>query len=139
MHSGVGSADQLKQFGIPLVYDLPPIGQGLQDHFVSSLVFQRNPETNDRSAFFGNKAAMDSETRTEAAPGLDTFVSSWERSSSRIASHRRVNSRPSRQMYGNFFVEKPYRTTNWQPTFLRTLCSRISSAMTTVTSVWRSS
>ena len=32
MVSGVGPKDQLSQFGIPLVHDLPGVGQNLQDH-----------------------------------------------------------------------------------------------------------
>ncbi|GKZ76632.1 hypothetical protein AnigIFM56816_007917 [Aspergillus niger] len=60
MHSGLGPAEQLQQFGIPVVKDMPAVGQGLRDHFFAPLCFQRNPTTNDRDAFFGNPAAMES-------------------------------------------------------------------------------
>ncbi|OJJ33602.1 hypothetical protein ASPWEDRAFT_114784 [Aspergillus wentii DTO 134E9] len=59
MHSGIGPADQLREFHIPVVQNLPAIGQGLRDHFFVPLCFQRKPETNDRNAFFRNPAAMD--------------------------------------------------------------------------------
>ncbi|MES2434887.1 MAG: choline dehydrogenase [Pseudomonadota bacterium] len=42
MLSGVGEAAHLKQHGIPLVADLPGVGQGLQDHVVASLRFRSN-------------------------------------------------------------------------------------------------
>ena len=42
MLSGVGEAAHLKHHGIPLVSDLPGVGQGLQDHVVASLRFQSN-------------------------------------------------------------------------------------------------
>lgn len=60
MHSGIGPAAELDKFNLPLVKDLPAIGQGLRDHFFAPLCFLRNPETNDRNKFFGDKAAMDS-------------------------------------------------------------------------------
>lgn len=32
MHSGIGPADQLREFGIPVVVDLPGVGQNMNDH-----------------------------------------------------------------------------------------------------------
>lgn len=32
MHSGIGEADQLRRFGIPVVADLPGVGKNFQDH-----------------------------------------------------------------------------------------------------------
>ncbi|RAK96030.1 GMC family oxidoreductase [Aspergillus ibericus CBS 121593] len=58
MHSGIGPAEQLRRFQIPVVKDLPAVGQGLRDHFFAPLCFQRSTTTNDRNAFFGDKAAM---------------------------------------------------------------------------------
>jgi choline dehydrogenase-like flavoprotein len=58
MHSGIGPADELKKFNIPVVQDLPAVGQGLKDHFSAPLILVRNPETNDRNAFFGNEEAI---------------------------------------------------------------------------------
>ncbi|KAI9043216.1 GMC family oxidoreductase [Aspergillus affinis] len=59
MHSGIGPAQELQKFQIPVIHDVPALGKGLRDHFFAPLCFQRKPETNDRNAFFGNKAAMD--------------------------------------------------------------------------------
>jgi choline dehydrogenase len=38
--SGVGPADHLRQMGIPLVADLPGVGQNLQDHVVCGVAYQ---------------------------------------------------------------------------------------------------
>ncbi|MFN0164608.1 MAG: GMC family oxidoreductase [Burkholderiales bacterium] len=38
--SGVGPGAQLAQFGIPLVHDLPGVGQGMQDHLQIKLVYR---------------------------------------------------------------------------------------------------
>lgn len=59
MHSGIGPAEQLQKFQIPVIQDLPAVGQGLQDHFSTSLTFQRNPNTNDRNIFFKDPIAME--------------------------------------------------------------------------------
>lgn len=32
MHSGVGNAKDLKEAGIPVVHDLPAVGQNMEDH-----------------------------------------------------------------------------------------------------------
>ncbi|KAJ5151602.1 hypothetical protein N7492_009897 [Penicillium capsulatum] len=58
MHSGIGPAKELQKFNIPVTHDLPAIGQGLRDHFFVPLILTRNPATNDRTAFYGNNAAM---------------------------------------------------------------------------------
>ncbi|ODM15622.1 hypothetical protein SI65_08856 [Aspergillus cristatus] len=52
MHSGIGPAEQLQESQIPVIQDLPAVDQGLQDHFCTSLTFQRNPNTNDHNIFF---------------------------------------------------------------------------------------
>lgn len=59
MHSGIGPASELSKFNIPVIQDLPAVGQGLKDHFFAPLILMRNPETNDRNAFYGSKSAMD--------------------------------------------------------------------------------
>ena len=59
MHSGIGPAAQLEKFNIPVVNDLPAIGQGLRDHYFVPLILARNPETNDRNSFFQDPAAME--------------------------------------------------------------------------------
>jgi choline dehydrogenase len=40
MLSGVGPADQLRQFGIPVVCDLPGVGENLQDHPVTPVAYE---------------------------------------------------------------------------------------------------
>ena len=58
MHSGIGPAKELQKWNLPVVQDLPAIGQGLRDHFFAPLCFQRKPDTNDRNAFFQDPQAM---------------------------------------------------------------------------------
>ncbi len=38
--SGIGKADRLKGFGIPVVQDIPGVGENLQDHFMIGMVFR---------------------------------------------------------------------------------------------------
>ncbi|CAI7649297.1 unnamed protein product [Penicillium discolor] len=59
MHSGIGPAADLEKFNIPVVNDLPAVGQGLRDHYFVPLILSRNPETNDRNSFFQDPAAME--------------------------------------------------------------------------------
>ncbi|KAJ5771604.1 hypothetical protein N7520_002133 [Penicillium odoratum] len=59
MHSGIGPAAELDKFDIPVIQDLPAIGQGLKDHFFVPLILTRNPETCDRNKFYGSEPAMD--------------------------------------------------------------------------------
>jgi len=40
--SGIGSADQLRRFGLPVHVDLPGVGQNLQDHVSSPFVWESN-------------------------------------------------------------------------------------------------
>ncbi|KAJ5618500.1 hypothetical protein N7528_006611 [Penicillium herquei] len=58
MHSGIGPREQLEEYGIQVVQDLPAVGQGLKDHFFVPLALARNPETNDRNSFYGSEEAM---------------------------------------------------------------------------------
>ncbi|CEJ61626.1 hypothetical protein PMG11_10154 [Penicillium brasilianum] len=58
MHSGLGPAAELTKFKIPVIQDLPAVGQGLNDHPFTTLLVTRNPETNDRNAFFQSPEAM---------------------------------------------------------------------------------
>ncbi|KAL6230990.1 hypothetical protein BDW75DRAFT_221349 [Aspergillus navahoensis] len=59
MHSGIGPADHLTAFSIPVFKDVPCIGQGMRDHPFVPICFLRNPSTNNRNAFYGSQAAMD--------------------------------------------------------------------------------
>ncbi|KAJ5963475.1 oxidoreductase [Penicillium vulpinum] len=59
MHSGIGPAEELRKFGIPVIHDLPAVGQGLRDHHFAPLIVKRNPQTNDRNAFYQDPRAME--------------------------------------------------------------------------------
>ncbi|KAF7718970.1 Glucose-methanol-choline oxidoreductase [Penicillium ucsense] len=59
MHSGIGPAAQLKQYNLPVVLDVPGVGQGLRDHCFVPLVNTRTETSTQRKAFYGDKAAMD--------------------------------------------------------------------------------
>ncbi|BCS25214.1 GMC family oxidoreductase [Aspergillus puulaauensis] len=58
MHSGIGPASELQKFHIPIVCNIPAIGQNLIDHFLAPFVVRRNPQTNDRNSFFRDQKAM---------------------------------------------------------------------------------
>ncbi|KAF8316610.1 GMC oxidoreductase [Clavulina sp. PMI_390] len=45
MHSGVGPADVLKSAGVTQLYNLPGVGQHLQDHISTAVVFQTTSDT----------------------------------------------------------------------------------------------
>jgi choline dehydrogenase-like flavoprotein len=59
MHSGIGPKEQLEQYNIPVVHDVPAIGQGLRDHAFCPLVYTRKESTTARPSFYGDQAAMD--------------------------------------------------------------------------------
>ncbi|KAI0404819.1 hypothetical protein F4802DRAFT_213117 [Xylaria palmicola] len=59
MHSGIGPAQQLQEFGIPVVRDIQAVGQGLRDHMFVPLVYQRTETSTSRASFYGNPQAMD--------------------------------------------------------------------------------
>ncbi|KAK4118341.1 GMC oxidoreductase [Parathielavia appendiculata] len=59
MHSGIGPKEQLEQYNIPVVHDVPAIGQGLRDHAFCPLVYTRTEASTARHGFYGNQAAMD--------------------------------------------------------------------------------
>lgn len=58
MHSGIGPKSQLEKFGIPVVSDVPAIGQGLKDHAFVPLAYSRASGDANRAAFYSDKAAM---------------------------------------------------------------------------------
>jgi len=43
--SGIGQASRLQALGIPVVHDLPGVGENLQDHFVVGLTYRLKPGT----------------------------------------------------------------------------------------------
>lgn len=59
MHSGIGPTAQLKQHNIPVVLDVPAVGQGLRDHCFVPIVNTRSETSTQRKTFYGDKAAMD--------------------------------------------------------------------------------
>jgi choline dehydrogenase-like flavoprotein len=58
MHSGLGPADQLRKFDIPVVQDVPAVGQGLRDHMFVPLVYKRTETSTARASFYGDEEAM---------------------------------------------------------------------------------
>lgn len=58
MHSGIGPKAQLEKFGIPVIQDIPAIGQGLRDHAFVPLAYARAGGDTDRASFYGDKQAM---------------------------------------------------------------------------------
>ncbi|KAI1802954.1 putative GMC oxidoreductase [Daldinia bambusicola] len=58
MHSGIGPRAQLEQYGIPVIKEVPAIGQGLRDHMFIPVAHTRAEETTDRASFYGDKKAM---------------------------------------------------------------------------------
>ncbi|HIK33205.1 MAG TPA: choline dehydrogenase [Oscillatoriales cyanobacterium M59_W2019_021] len=55
MLSGVGAAETLKSFEIPVVVDLPGVGQNLQDHLIACTMWDcTQPQTLDNANNFGN-------------------------------------------------------------------------------------
>ena len=91
MLSGIGPKDQLKQFGIPLIYELPGVGRSLWNHLSAHLTFKvkdgKTLTTGLDSPHFGlhytsqgsreiNDMALKTSTvvdeRTERVPGVRT-------------------------------------------------------------------
>ena len=59
MHSGIGPRKQMEQFNLPVIKDIPAIGQGLRDHMFCPLVYKREEGDTARAPFYGNQEAMD--------------------------------------------------------------------------------
>ncbi|GAA6044955.1 hypothetical protein JCM8097_000629, partial [Rhodosporidiobolus ruineniae] len=58
--SGVGKASLLKELGIPVVSDLPGVGEEYQDHYTTLQIFRVSPETLTVDDFLrGDKEAQD--------------------------------------------------------------------------------
>ena len=58
MLSGVGAAADLKDFGIPVVNDLPGVGENLQDHCGPWLPFEVNVPTYNAEKAASNRVFM---------------------------------------------------------------------------------
>ncbi|ETS79328.1 hypothetical protein PFICI_09181 [Pestalotiopsis fici W106-1] len=74
MHSGVGPADQLKKFNIPVVQGIPKVGQGLRDHEFSPVVFKRKEGSTGRSAFYGDDKVMQEALKQWEADGTGPWA-----------------------------------------------------------------
>jgi hypothetical protein len=55
MLSGTGPREQLENYGIPIVQNLPGVGQNVQDHCLVALTVQLCDSTDDLPAFFTNQ------------------------------------------------------------------------------------
>lgn len=55
MHSGIGPAEQLSRFNIPVLHANDHVGQHLNDHHHNTLTFQRSEQIDDRAAFYKSK------------------------------------------------------------------------------------
>ncbi|KAK6079052.1 glucose-methanol-choline oxidoreductase [Seiridium cupressi] len=76
MVSGVGPADTLAQYDIPLVADRPGVGQGMNDHVMFGISYQANVETLSAYSVGDNLAVANAEfvanrTGPLASPGGD--------------------------------------------------------------------
>jgi choline dehydrogenase-like flavoprotein len=58
MHSGIGPANQLKEFNLPVVLDVPAIGQGMRDHMFCPLAWTRTKGSTARAPFYGDDKVM---------------------------------------------------------------------------------
>ncbi|KAJ2971051.1 hypothetical protein NQ176_g7879 [Zarea fungicola] len=59
MHSGIGPSEQLTEFGIPVLYSNPHVGQNFQDHVTVMLRWQRTELTSMKSPYFRDEAAKE--------------------------------------------------------------------------------
>lgn len=55
MHSGIGPADQLSKFNIPILHENPAVGQNYKDHYHIALKYIRADHTSEKPAFFRDK------------------------------------------------------------------------------------
>ena len=59
MHSGIGPAEHLREFGIDVLHDSPGVGTNLQDHLQSRLVFKcHEPTLNDEVRSYVQQARI---------------------------------------------------------------------------------
>ncbi len=66
--SGIGPAEQLRQYGIPIVADLPGVGQNLQDHVQVPFVFRTQTVRPNPQLLTGNILFVNTRTTTPDAP-----------------------------------------------------------------------
>ena len=75
MLSGIGDAASLQALGIPVVVDLPGVGQNLQDHLLVPVVYQATQDLHPASTSSIGEAGLflHSEWNLEVAPDLQFF------------------------------------------------------------------
>ena len=54
LHSGIGSKEELKKFGIEVVTDLPGVGKNLQDHLQLPMIYRSNISMEQTTLLTGN-------------------------------------------------------------------------------------
>ncbi|KAI0838808.1 GMC oxidoreductase [Hypoxylon sp. FL0890] len=59
MHSGIGPAEQLSKYQIPVIQDIGAVGQGLRDHLFVPLIHSRKETSATRASFYSDPKAMD--------------------------------------------------------------------------------
>ena len=75
MLSGIGDAKHLQETGIPVVFDLPGVGQNLQDHLLLSVVHQATQDLHFASTSSIGEAGLFLHSRNDSAvtPDLQFF------------------------------------------------------------------
>ena len=76
MLSGVGDAEHLQAMGIPVVVDLPGVGQNLQDHFLVPVAYQVIQDLHPAMTSNGSAEAglfLHNQSNQDAAPDLQFF------------------------------------------------------------------
>jgi choline dehydrogenase len=73
--SGIGDAEYLQALGIPVVVDLPGVGQNLQDHLLVPVVYEATQDVHPAVTSNGIEVGLflHSEGNLEAAPDLQFF------------------------------------------------------------------
>ncbi len=73
--SGIGNADYLQALGIPVVTDLPGVGQNLQDHILVSVVYEATQAVRPEITSNGVESGLflHSEGNLDIAPDLQFF------------------------------------------------------------------
>ncbi|KAJ2979772.1 hypothetical protein NQ176_g3052 [Zarea fungicola] len=89
MHSGIGPADQLAAFNIPVLHENAHVGQNFQDHIAVVLGLQRPGQKHAASAELPNEAATGAVTEAEASrmhSSVDTIAIGFFKSETTMAS-----------------------------------------------------
>jgi choline dehydrogenase len=68
MLSGIGPGEHLQEHGIPVVVDLPGVGQNLQDHLQLPIVFRTKTERPNTTLLTGNVLFVNTRTDQPDAP-----------------------------------------------------------------------